>query len=444
MPEALDPEAKENFWTQYWLKEALKENPDQLAKGHLSAYLEETCYWTAITTAQKLTNSGFTWMDCFQIARAAAAEPMKFFAKYDSNRSRFHTYSQLKLKTAILETIRAGREKEKYSQAGLLRSLTKTLLKKSLEKAGIRESQLPQYLLAWRCFKEIYIPTKAAGSQKLLWPDAKQLEAIANRYNQLRLHYSLSEPIGTSQLETLLLTCDKAVRDSTAPSVSSLDESDMQLAAPEEDFWGTESPDREWQEISSILSQTFAALSSNEQKMLQLEPGLGIKQADIGKAFNLKQFQVSRQLDRTKRVFVKAVAQWSKEQLNINLIPQQIEAIANQIDEWLEWYCKSLLSEIFQTTLFQNFYPEVELLRLYYGQNNSKEAVANQIGISPLLVNEKVMRVKQNLSDKLQSEVQVNLPVELNSLKSAEQRIPSLVEAWLKNAHYAAFEIERR
>jgi len=86
----------------------------------------------------------------------------------------------------------------------------------------------------------------------------------------------------------------------------------------------------------------------------------------------------------------------------------------------------------------------VELLRLYYGQNNSKEAVANQIGISPLLVNEKVMRVKQNLSDKLQSEVQVNLPVELNSLKSAEQRIPSLVEAWLKNAHYAAFEIERR
>jgi len=129
----------------------------------------------------------------------------------------------------------------------------------------------------------------------------------------------------------------------------------MQLAAPEEDFWGTESPDREWQEISSILSQTFAALSSNEQKMLQLEPGLGIKQADIGKAFNLKQFQVSRQLDRTKRVFVKAVAQWSKEQLNINLIPQQIEAIANQIDEWLEWYCKSLLSEIFQTTLFQNF-----------------------------------------------------------------------------------------
>jgi len=143
VPEALDPEAKENFWTQYWLKEALKENPDQLAKGHLSAYLEETCYWTAITTAQKLTNSGFTWMDCFQIARAAAAEPMKFFAKYDSNRSRFHTYSQLKLKTAILETIRAGREKEKYSQAGLLRSLTKTLLKKSLEKAGIRESQLP-------------------------------------------------------------------------------------------------------------------------------------------------------------------------------------------------------------------------------------------------------------------------------------------------------------
>ncbi len=165
----LEPEAKEEFWAQYWLQEALKENSSQLALGHISAYLEETCYWIAITKEQKFVASDFTGMDYLQLVRASVAEPARLFAKYDPTRSSLKTYAQLKLGNEIFEIMRMGREKIKYSDAGLLRSLTKKLLKESLQKAGVTDKQLLKYLLAWNCFKEIYTPTKPAGSQRLEW-----------------------------------------------------------------------------------------------------------------------------------------------------------------------------------------------------------------------------------------------------------------------------------
>jgi RNA polymerase sigma factor (sigma-70 family) len=439
----LDPEAKEDFWTQYWLKESLKPNSDQLAKGHLSAYLEETCYWTAITTAQKLGAKDFTWMDCLQIARATVANPGKLFAKYESNRGSIKNYSELKLKTAILEVVRVGRSKKKYTDAALLRVITKTALSQGLEKAGILPEQLPRYILSWRCFKEIYIPTKAVGSQKLEWPDGKQIEAIANRYNQLCSRSSLPE-ITNAELETLLKTSVKAVRDTTAPSIRSLDESDLQLPAPDEDFWESESQASEWHQVNSTLSNTFNALPKNDQIMLELEHGLALKQADIGKLFNVKQYQVSRQLDKAKRVLVKALVEWSQQELKISLNPQQIGAIATQIDGWLDWYLKSRYSEKLSAILLQNFSPDLELLNLYYGQNIHLQSVAKQMGIPESLVTEKLLRVKQELSEQFQNQVQTNLGLQLNSIPTVSQRISTGVETWLKNAPYATFSTEPR
>ncbi len=52
-----DLTAKEEFWAQYFLQEALQ-NPDySLRKSHLCAYLEEVCYWTTIKILKVSTAS---------------------------------------------------------------------------------------------------------------------------------------------------------------------------------------------------------------------------------------------------------------------------------------------------------------------------------------------------------------------------------------------------
>ncbi len=439
----LDPEAKENFWAQHWLKEVLKENPEPLANLHLSAYLEESCYWAAIK-AEKIAKSDFTWMDCFQIARTSATQPRKFLANYKSERnSSIKTYAQLKLTTEILDVVRMGVEKQKYTDAALLRIVTKTFLKNSL-KAGIKEQELSAYILAWLCFKEIYTPTKAVGRKGLEWPNSKQLEEIADYYNQLRPSHSLSNPISSKDIDLLLKTCVKAVRDYTSPSVTSLDESDIDIPAPNDEWEEIEPEQSEWYQIKTVLSNAFAALPNNEQKMLELEYGLGITQTDIGKAFKIKQYQVHRQLDRSKRQLLKAVIEWSKKDLNTNLSPEQINLLSTVIDGWLKWYCQSLLHELLRENLLQNLNNEVQVLRFYYGEKLPLQTVATQLAISESRVTEKLEHVTRYLRAKLENQVQTNLPIALNSLNSANKRIISVIDAWIKNAPYATFETEGR
>ncbi len=436
-----DPEATENFWAQYWLKEVLKENPEPLAHLHLSAYLEDSCCGAAYQT-EKSAKPDFTWMDCFQIARMSATQPRKILANYQSkHNSSIKTYAQLKLTTEILDVVRMGVEKQKYTDAALLRSLTKTFLKNSL-KAGLKEQELSPYILAWQSFKEIYTPTKAVGKKGLEWPTRKQLEAIADYYNKFRPSHPLSNPISSQDIDLLLKTCVEAVRNYTSPSVSSLDEADIDIPASHDEWEKIELEQSEWEQIRTVLSNVFSALTNNEQKMLELEYGLRITQSDIGKAFNIKQYQVHRQLHRNTRQFLKAVIEWSKKDVYTNA--EQINLLATEIESWLKWYCESLLHEFLREILIQHLRDEIQVLRLYYGQKLPLQTVAKQLAISESRVTERLEHVTQYLHAKLASQVQINLPIALNSLNSANKRITSVIDAWIKNAPYATFEIEGR
>ena len=162
-----EPDAPEEYWTLYWLREALKDPQNTQARSHLSAYLEEVCYWTTFKVFQEVANISQSRADCFFIARAAAANPGKLFKNYDGVRSSLKTFAQFPLKTAILEEIRAGRELLKYSDPALLRAVTRKTLKEALQKAGLREAELSGCLLAWQCFKEIYVPATEGRSKQL-------------------------------------------------------------------------------------------------------------------------------------------------------------------------------------------------------------------------------------------------------------------------------------
>ncbi len=59
----------EQFWVLYWHRR-WQADSNYLATGHLSAYLQEACYWAAQRTISRLPNTQYGLSDCFQTAIA--------------------------------------------------------------------------------------------------------------------------------------------------------------------------------------------------------------------------------------------------------------------------------------------------------------------------------------------------------------------------------------
>ena len=59
------PENSEDFWVSYWYKEWQLQK-QSLAREHLSAYLQEVCYWAANKTVTNFSSGQYTLSDCFQ------------------------------------------------------------------------------------------------------------------------------------------------------------------------------------------------------------------------------------------------------------------------------------------------------------------------------------------------------------------------------------------
>ncbi|MFB2833296.1 sigma-70 family RNA polymerase sigma factor, partial [Aerosakkonemataceae cyanobacterium BLCC-F167] len=62
-------EGSESFWVLYWYKYWQTE-ANNFSKFHLTAYLQESCYWTAEKTSNNFGSNQYTLSDCFQIAIA--------------------------------------------------------------------------------------------------------------------------------------------------------------------------------------------------------------------------------------------------------------------------------------------------------------------------------------------------------------------------------------
>ncbi|WP_017720268.1 sigma-70 family RNA polymerase sigma factor [Kamptonema formosum] len=434
-----EPDAPEEYWTLYWLREALKDPQNTQARSHLSAYLEEVCYWTTFKVFQEVANISQSRVDCFFIARAAAANPAKLFKNYDRVRSSLKTFAQFPLKTAILEEIRAGRELLKYSDPALLRAVTRKTLKEALQKAGLREAEQSQCLLAWQCFKEIYVPATEGRSKQLKSPDETQLAAMAEGYNQVRKN-SLAAADSQS-FKKLLDQCVGSVRGSLRINTISLENCVFEPALASDDpIDALDEPAQEWQQIHSIISEALAKVQDPNQKMLKLWHGLAFRQSELGQIFGQKQYQISRQISRCQQSLLTVLAEWSASTLGITLSSDQLKEMANQIEAWLDSHFQSFYFEVLKTAVQAELPAEIELLRLYYGQDLKPQDVARELQIPESVVNQRLGRVKQHLLAQLRSHVQTTLGLDLSSVSSADKRLSAFVGTFLEKAPYAVFE----
>ncbi|MEL7035939.1 MAG: sigma-70 family RNA polymerase sigma factor [Cyanobacteria bacterium J06592_8] len=347
------PPNSEQFWVHFWHK---KWQTVSSAQGHLLAYLQETCYWSAYKTV----NAGFAGMnlsiaDLFQIALTQVERILNGFNP--DHGSTLKDYASVAFKSIIRDILRQRRETDICSDWALLRKLSQKRLRESLQNAGINnENHLEQYILVWTCFKTLYAPTQASGTRQLTKPNADTLEAIAKLYNQdSKTQLSTEVTVASAAtVEKMLASSAKWARLYLYPPVGSLNipKSDgdnreivEDLADPNEPVliqWiaEEEAEQRQTQQIQlkEALVEALGRLKPDVLNILQLYYQQQLTQAEIAHQLGMKQYTISRRLTKARETLLKSLAQWTQKTLGRELTPEAIAQISTFLEEWLHHY----------------------------------------------------------------------------------------------------------
>ncbi|BAZ40317.1 hypothetical protein NIES4101_62780 [Calothrix sp. NIES-4101] len=342
----------DTFWALYWHK-VWQNQSSIVAEAHISAYLQEICYWVARKIAFNFKNES-SIADCFQIAISRVSKILKRFnPEYSSN---LKGYAELAFEGFIKDSLRLHRETDICTDWALLHKISRKRLIDSLQNAGFNNPIIDSYVLAWECFKELSASTIKV--RKLVKPNTLTWEEITNLYNSQRLtQLNSATPKATPEtLEKWLSSSAKAVRAFLYPNIISVD---APIAAAEEGSLldkipviAEESPLAELiareeivtqqqrsERLRLFLNEAITKIDTQSQKLLQAYYKQQLTQQQIAELLEIKQYQVSRRLSSIKRELLQSLAQWSKETLHISPTPDVLDAMSSSLEEWLKKCC---------------------------------------------------------------------------------------------------------
>jgi RNA polymerase sigma factor (sigma-70 family) len=348
------PENSENFWALYWHK-VWQTQPHSLAAMHLSAYLQEACYWAAKKISTGFVSTQYTLADCFQIAIAKVDKVIRNFNSQQG--FSLKNYGSVIFTSVIKEVLRQRQEVDVSTDWALLRKISQKRLEESLQNLGLSPATIASYLLAWKCFKTVYVPTQASGTRQLPAPAPDIWEAIAALYNAQRL--SELRPPGpecrAQTLEKWLVACAKATRSYLYPTLSSIN---TPKPGQESEEWLDNLPQLQGEslltnlitteeeqtrqsqqaQINDVLVAALAKLDAETKQLLQLYYSQGLTQQQIALQLQMKQYTVSRRLTKSRESLLQALAEWSQQTLHISLTSSVLKNISAVLDELLQNY----------------------------------------------------------------------------------------------------------
>lgn len=351
---AAEAATSEKFWALYWHRHWLEGGDPTLlrahrARLHLTAYLQEPCYWAAQQTVRKFTNLHYRLPDCFQIAITGINTVLSGF---DPDRgASLKTFASMAFSSLLRDALRQRQVVDLCTDWSLLRRVSKKRLLEVLDQAGVSEQAIAGYRLAWTCFKTLYVP--AAPTEKLSKPDPAFWEAVAQLYNQERQTQLLipGSAQSAATLERWLTQTARWVRSYLYPPIGSLnqpkfgeDTAEVQdnLADPLSDSLlndlvaAEEASQRNQQqgELNQALVEALTKLDRQSQDMLQLYYQQGLTQQQIMQEMAVSQASVSRRLSKARETLLTALVYWSQS-LNITPTPALIKEMGSALDEWL-------------------------------------------------------------------------------------------------------------
>jgi RNA polymerase sigma factor (sigma-70 family) len=346
----------ESFWALYWYKILLdlRTLPGNLAGFHLSAYLQEPCYWAAQQIAKKFTTVQYRLPDYFQMA---IAEVSTVLHRFDPDRgASLKTYAGMVFTSILRDALRQRQAVDLCTNWTLLRKISKKRLGEALQAAGVSAASIASYRLAWTCFKALYVPT--SPTEPLSSPDSRLWEAVAQLYNAERLSAlsgSSSKAIGADTIEKWLTQCATWVRAYLYPAIASLNapqinqksgqeigEVQDQITAVSESLLTemiaqeeTQTRQTQQTQIQTVLSTALKQLDTPSQELMRLYYSQGLTQQQIVQHLQLSQATVSRRLNKVREALLTAMVQWSQKELNIVLTPTLIKEMSTALEAWL-------------------------------------------------------------------------------------------------------------
>lgn len=348
------PQEGEQFWAIYW-HQAWQARPDGLGHSHLSAYVQETCYWAAHKIVAGFASSQYSLADCFQMAIAQLDKVLQGFNPQQGYSLK--NYASALFNSLMREGLRQRREVDICTDWALLRKLSQKRLVESLRHAGLSTERVEQSVLAWTGFKTCYVPTQASATRQLPKPDGATWEAIAQFYSHER-HSQLAAPgleVDALTLERWLVTCAKAARAYLYPNVMSInaprsgdDAGEWVDNLPQDgqesllgDLIAQEEADQQQTRKADMLTVLITALGQldpQSQTLLQLYYQQTLTQQQIAQQLDMKQYTISRRLTKIRELLLRALAAWSSDVLHITPTSDVLKDISMALDPWLENY----------------------------------------------------------------------------------------------------------
>jgi RNA polymerase sigma factor (sigma-70 family) len=341
-----DSLVSESFWVLYWYNIWLTSSAS-LVGQHLSAYLQEPCYWAAQEMVKRFTSVQYKLPDYFQSGIAEVNTVLKRFNP--SRGASLKTYAGIVFPSLLRDILRQRQEADLCTNWTLLRKISKKRLVEALQNIGLSAVTIAQYRLAWACFNAIYI--QPAADQ--IKPDQQLWAAAAALYNTERLNQlSASSTVDAEAIEQWLTDCVTAVRTYLHPPIASLNapkpeqssgelQDDLaihsseslltEMIAQEEE----ESRHAQQAQVHSVLTTALEKLQPESQELMRLYYQQGLTQQQIMQKLNMSQASVSRRLTKAREALLTTLVQWSQEELDISPTPTLIKDMSMALNEWL-------------------------------------------------------------------------------------------------------------
>lgn len=333
-----------SFWALYWHK-SWQDAKDTLPLNHLSAYLQETCYWSAHKTLLSFTAVQYTLPDCFQVAIAKVEKILQNFNPQQG--FNLQNYASAIFGSTIRDTLRQRQEVDICTNWALLRKVSQKRLTEALLNAGLSQSAIAAHILAWTCFKTLYIPTQETATRKLPRPDDQTWAKIAAHYQS-----ESAETVPPETLEKWLMACANAARAYLNPALVSINtpksgqdsgellddvpesQRESLLAALIAEEEADERKDQQ-KEINQVLESAIAQLDDELQSILHLYYTEKCTQQQMAERLAIKQYTISRRLTKAREQLLKKLAAWSQETLHISLDAALLQTMSTVLEDWL-------------------------------------------------------------------------------------------------------------
>jgi RNA polymerase sigma factor (sigma-70 family) len=363
-----EPQSGETFWQVYWwqrydraMQQAPTSNPARLqAIGHLSAYLQETCFWAVQRVMPRMGSMQMKISDCFQVAIADVPRLLQAFDA--SQPSSLKTYANTVFSNTLRDYLRQRREVDFCTDWGLLLKISRKRLLESLQAHNLDKATCDRNELAWKCLIANHGRQKLAKLRSLTTPDAATWQTIAAMYNADRQSIPhLTEEATEANLEKWLTDVAKKVRHYLYPTVSSLNQKKGEEGDSE---WqddlstGDETPmvhllDQEEQaerqsqtaQMVAVLKAAIEQMDQTSQVLLRLYYQEHLTQQLIAQKLEIQQYNVSRRLTKTRETLLKAIVAWGQSTLHISPTSDVIASISTMLEAWLESFYNANPSE---------------------------------------------------------------------------------------------------